>query len=269
MEMLNTTARKTVPFIMRHRLCMLTAMTLLWATAAQSGEPPVTYTPEQVIKKSIAHHDPSGVWGTARIRLGVHTTYSEEFAAKAGSNEAALVLILSPGHEEFSYTKEAGDNKIEITLLQGQGVLAVNGSTDVSPEEKERLRLREPEFYRDYCEYLYGMPMKLRDSGTIIAPQVNSVRFNDRVVWELRVTYDPEVGKHTWYFYFDHDTFALVGYKFHLDEPKNDGEYITMKGEIVDEDSGLRLPKARAWYYNADDGHLATDDIVSITTLGN
>ncbi len=80
------------------------------------------------------------------------------------------------------------------------------------------------------------------------------------------MTYDPDVGGDTWYFYFVPDTFALVGYRFYHDESKNDGEYITLDEEIVDEASGLRLPKVRAWYYNSDGAHLATDDIVSIHT---
>jgi len=248
---------------------MLTAALLLCPMAVHSEQPPAVYTAEQVIEKSIAHHDPNGAWGTARVRLGVYTTYSEEFAKKAGSESAEVALDLSPGHEEFSYTKEAGRDKIEITVRQGEGAVAVNGSVEVSDEDKKRLRLREPEFYRDYCEYLYGMPMKLRDPGAILHPQVKRSTFNNQDVLQLRVTYDPEVGKHTWYFYFDPDTFALVGYKFYLDESANDGEYITMEGEIVDETSGLRLPKTRAWYYNIDDGHLATDDIVSISTAGN
>lgn len=144
--------------------------------------------------------------------------------------------------------------------------MAVNGSRKVSEEDSLRLRLREATLYRDYCEYLYGMPMKLLDPGTILDPRVKSLRFNGRVVWQLEVTYDPEVGNDTWYFYFDHDTFALVGYKFYFDESQNDGEYITLDSEIVDETSGMRLPKTRVWYYNTDDKYLATDDIISLDT---
>lgn len=251
------------------RSLAVAGISLLWAALADAGEPPVVFTPEQIIEKSVAYHDPNGVWKAGRIRLGVHTTYSEELADRTGNKEATLMIVLSPGRAEFGYTKEAGEDKIEIEVRRGRGSVVVNDSPDVSEEDKERLHLREATFYRDYCEYLYGMPMKLRDPGTILDPRVNSLRFNDRRVWQLRVTYEPEVGNHTWYFYFDHDTFALVGYKFHLDESKNDGEYITLTNEILDEASGLRLPKTRAWYYNTDGGYLATDDIVSMSTSGS
>jgi len=113
------------------------------------------------------------------------------------------------------------------------------------------------------------MPMKLTDPGAIVDPKAGIVEFQGRDVYRVRVTYDPEVGSHTWYFYFDPETYALVGYRFFKDESKNDGEYIAFEGEVVDEATGVRLPKTRAWYYNDGDGHLATDDITSITTSGS
>jgi len=242
---------------------MLAAFALLVAIAAHSGEP--MYTPQQLVEKSIAHHDPRGVWHTGRIRLRVQTTYSDELAARAGDKETTLSLTLSPHHEEFGYVKEAGADTIDIRMRRGQSTMIVNGSADVSEADKERLRLREAVTYRDYCEYLYGMPMKLEDPGTILAPTVGSVRFNDREVWQLKVTYDPDVGGDTWYFYFDPETAALVGCRFYHDESKNDGEYIVFAREIVDAANGLRLPQARAWYTNADDKHLATDTIASMS----
>jgi len=246
---------------------MVVLSVLLVAVTARSLERAIVETPEQLIDASIAYHDPNGAWDTARIHLNVHTTYSPSFAEKAGSKEADIAIVLSPGHDAFSYVKDTGADKIEIAVRGDDSAILVNGSEDVSEEDKERLRLRDPQTYRDYCEYLYGMPMKLRDPGTLLDPGVVSTRFNDRDVWQLKATYTPEVGKHTWYFYFDRDTFALVGYRFYLDESQNDGEYIAFDGEIVDEISGLRLPKSRAWYYNADHGHLATDDIILIKII--
>ena len=182
-----------------------------------------------------------------------------------GPSSIKVVLLLAPGHDEFVYTKRTGEDLIEMSLVDGVEKVAVNGSTDVSEAEKERLSLRETAMYRDYFEYLYLMPMKLRDAGAVIAPQAEATEFNGRRVLSVRVTYDPEVGEHTWHFYFDPDSYALVGYSFYRNDP-GDGEYITFEGEVVDEASGLRLPRARAWYYAADDGYLATDEITSIST---
>ena len=51
-----------------------------------------------------------------------------------------------------------------------------------------------------------------------------------------------------------------MGYRFFHDEPRNDGEYVTLEGEVAID--GLRIPKTRAWYYNRDDGYLGTDTLV-------
>lgn len=239
---------------------MVVALVVL--TAGRSGA--AKHAPTDIIMKSIAYHDPAGVWSKGRLELGVHTTYSEEYAKKRGVKETNLKILLSPGHEDFSYTKVSGEDKIEITCHKGVGKTIVNGSAEVSDEDKERLRLAEPSLYRDYCEYLYGMPMKLLDPGTNLDPVVATTEFNGKEALALKVSYDPEVGGDIWYFYFDPATFALVGYKFYHDESKNDGEYITFENEVVDEATGMRLPKIRAWYFNDGDGHLATDDIVSM-----
>ena len=66
--------------------------------------------------------------------------------------------------------------------------------------------------YRDYYTYLMGLPMKLKDPGTLISPQGILIERQGTSYWMLKVTYEPEVGSDTWYFYFDTETFALKQY---------------------------------------------------------
>jgi len=232
-------------------------------TGAAAGEAP---TPEQVLAGSIAHHDPNGFWNRGEIRLQVRTLYSEAYAERAGASESQGEIVLCPAEQEFRYTRTRGGDVIEYRLNGGEGGVTLNGSADISEEDRERLRIGKPAMYRDYFEYLYGMPMKLRDPGTRLDPEVAETEFSGQTCWAIRVTYDPEVGEDIWYFYFDRASFALIGYRFFHDESVNDGEYITFEGEAEDKATGLRLPRARAWYFNADDAHLATDDIVLMST---
>ena len=78
------------------------------------------------------------------------------------------------------------------------------------------------------------------------------------------MTYDPEVGTDTWYFYFDPSNYALVGYRFYHDESANDGEYI-----ILDrlEEGDMRLPKVRSWFRNNDDELLGTDKLMEMERI--
>jgi len=140
----------------------------------------------------------------------------------------------------------------------------LNGSAEISDAKREEHRLDcdRVVLYRDYYTYLWGMPMKLRDPGTRLDPGVSDAVFQGRQVKSLRVTYDPEVGGDTWYFYFDPDSAALVGYRFFHDESANDGEYIVLEGEVSG--GGLRLPKARTWFTNAEDRLLGTDTLTGL-----
>ena len=113
---------------------------------------------------------------------------------------------------------------------------------------------------RNYYLYLWGLPMKLKDPGTIIDPEVHNKSFNGKPAKVARVTYEREVGNDTWYFYFDPTTSELIGYQFYHDEAKGDGEYITLSDLVMVD--GMKIPKSRSWYTNADSTLLGTDNLV-------
>ena len=115
--------------------------------------------------------------------------------------------------------------------------------------------------YQNYYTYLYGLPMKLKDAGTIIDENVILKEFNGKNYLVLKVTYEKEVGKDTWYFYFDPTTYAMEVYQFYHEEEKNDGEFILLSGlETV---NGIKLPKERAWYFNKESKYLGTDFLIT------
>ena len=131
-----------------------------------------------------------------------------------------------------------------------------------TPEEIEKYRLTKGRglSMRNYYLYLWGLPMKLKDKGTVIDPNVYNQSFNGQTVKAVKVTYDEEVGSDTWYFYFSPSTNELTGYRFYHDEAKNDGEYITLSG--LQEVNGMKIPKSRSWYTNNDSTLLGTDHLV-------
>lgn len=141
--------------------------------------------------------------------------------------------------------------------------MTLDGRSEVSEEERaeHRLSCETLRRMRDYYTYLWGLPMKLRDPGTHLG-QVTATTFEERPVYDLRVTYDADVGRDVWYFYFDRESSALVGYRFYHDEAKNDGEVILLDGEV--EAGGLRLPKRRTWITHADQRTLGTDVLLAV-----
>lgn len=104
--------------------------------------------------------------------------------------------------------------------------------------------------------------MKLKVPGTIVYPFVETKNFKAKEYLTLKETYAEEVGRDTWYFYFDPTSYAMEAYQFFHDKSKNDGEYIVLSGEEMI--NNVIMPKNRAWYYNNNDQYLGTDILSKI-----
>jgi hypothetical protein len=213
-----------------------------------------------LVEQAIAFHDPQGLWknGVFRLRL-------EETRPDGPSRKTTLLVDNASGR--FEITTQRDGAQIDGVLADGGCEMRLNGSTQFSDEDEEKYRLtcERLEWLRDYYVYLWGLPMKLLDEGTVLDPDVLDTTYQERPVQAVRVTYDLSVGSDIWYFYLDTETHALAGYRFFHDEAKGDGEYITLEGQI--EAGGLRLPKSRAWFTNAEERYLGTDTLVSLEIL--
>lgn len=212
-------------------------------------------TASEVLAKSIAYHDPKGKWESGQFQLKLkesrpNGTFRETEIKLDNRQQSFELAQLRDGRKIYRYVK-GDDCKNQL-----------DGASDFSAEEAKKFRL-DCEYsprMKDYYTYLYGLPMKLRDPGTILGDEVKTVEFDGRQLLQLKVTYQPEVGKDIWYFYFDPSTYALSGYRFYHDESINDGEYILISGE--QKVGPLRLPKKREWYTHKEEKFLGTDELI-------
>lgn len=247
--------------LMSRAALMILAAVALAPTAAHAqtdGEalPPAA----ELLQRSIAYHDPQGLWaeGTWRLQLD---------EPRPDGRSRATTLVLDNARGRFELTWRLEDALIEGTL-EGQGCsFKLDGSSDISDEDREKHRLtcERLAWLRNYYTYLWGLPMKLEDPGTPLDREARATTFQGRPVHALRVAYQEPVGTDTWTFYLDSETAALVGYRFAHDEEKGDGETIVLEGEAVG--GGLRLPKVRSWTTNLDGEHLGTDTLVALERL--
>lgn len=253
-----------------------------WATAAKSqnyiGQTSLylkeIQTPEKPIKtlasikgadllnKSIQYHDPTRQWAHFKSTL-----YLEQASPRSKGKKDTSVVILNLPDSYFKATDNRRGNSIVREVTGTTCNSQLNGSSTFSEEDKKKHRLtcERAKMYRDYFAYLYGLPMKLKDQGTIIDSEVYATTFQDQDCLAMRVTYEKAVGEDIWYFYFHPSSYALIGYRFYHEEEKNDGEYITLEGEETVQ--GIKIPKTRHWYYNKDDKFLATDLLISGTPI--
>ncbi len=213
----------------------------------------------KLVERSIAFHDPEGIWGSRAVDMGWFGTGAD------GSERVAVELHFGSDQDDFMLSGRYAGSSIEYETTARSWSASVDGESSPDEETVARMRLdREGGmFWRSYYGFLAGLPMKIPDPGARLDPEIAETVFEGRDVQAVRVTYDPEVGGDTWYFYFDPASAQLVGCRFYHDESANDGEYITFEG--LAEGGGLRLPRYREWYTNDGDRFLGSDEIRSIT----
>ncbi|MCB0632265.1 MAG: DUF6503 family protein [Saprospiraceae bacterium] len=227
---------------------LFTFLVLLFSTISLTAQ---DLTPADLLKRSINYHDPKGKWGKIPLSLQLRET-------RPGGPDRMTTVAIDPKKGQFELDQNRNGDQIGILIKNDDCVFTLNGSNDISEADREKLRLNcdRAKSMRNYYTYLWGLPMKLQDEGTMLG-EVKRTTFMERDAYSLKVMYDPEVGSDIWYFYFDPSTYALIGYRFYHDEAANDGEYITLEGEAQLKD--FRLPKQRKWYTHKEDKFLGED----------
>ena len=214
-------------------------------------------TANELLTRSMAFHDPDSKWTKCRFDLVIDMqmpgrpvrTSQVVIDNEKGTFELS---VLQQGHMLKWMVDGKDSTEVEMDFRAPDAALA--DSMNLTPDRARR--------WRDYYAYLYGLPMKLTDEGVNLQEGVISTTFNGQPVLALKVNYDEKVGSDVWYFYFNPNTYAMVGYRFYHDEAKNDGEYIVLEGMSIH--NGMRIPRDRTWYMNADDKLLGTDYLVSM-----
>jgi len=217
-------------------------------------------TANQLLEKAINYHDSEGNWKNFKGKLAITMN-------TPNSSDRNSILFMNLPAEYFKSIVKRDNNTIESVLKKDSCNLKLNGSTVISKKYRDSLRITcdRAKMMKDYYTYLYGLPMKLKDPGTLIAPEIIKKSFKGKEYLAIKVNYDEKVGKDTWYFYFDPKTYAMEVYQFFHDESKNDGEYILLSDLL--EVNGVKMPKTRTWYYNKDDKYLGTDILTKGSAL--
>jgi Family of unknown function (DUF6503) len=217
-------------------------------------------TAEELIAASIQFHDPGNNWSKTKAMFNFSDT-------RPGKEARPATLYLNNTTSTLCVMREQEGSRVTRHTEHDNFTYDVNGNFKPSEEEIEQYNLNEKRttMMRNYYLYLWGLPMKLTDPGTRVDPMIYDKKFDGKVTKAVRVTYDEEVGKDIWYFYFDPGTSEMVGYQFYYDEAKNDGEYILISDLI--NVNGMKIPKNRTWYTNADSTLLGTDHLISTEAL--
>lgn len=211
-----------------------------------------TLTGEQLLEKAIQYHDPQGVWPTFQGELKVVLE-----TPKSAERESLITIDLPQEYFNVSTVQEGKTSFREIKNNNCRFSAEDGKVSEVSLGSEECARTV---MFKNYYSYLYGLPMKLKDPGTVVNSSVKQLNFKGKDYLVLQVSYDEAVGSDVWQFYFNPESYAMEVYQFFKGDDAKTGEYILLSGEMVV--NGIKMPKDRAWYYNKDDGYLGTDKLV-------
>lgn len=216
----------------------------------------VDISPDSLLARSIRYHDPENNWNAR-----THLLQVAESRPNGSVRHSRITLY--PTSTDFDLQQIRGRDKVQLRYDKGTFSFSHQGRTDIPETDRERLGLTpdRTRFWRDYYTYLFGLPMKFQDPGTLLQPTVHKVWFKGKEVLELEAHYSPETGKDIWFLYIDQKTYALAGYAFyHEKDGPGTGEYIVLEDEtIVDK---MKLPAERHWYTTEKNLYLGTDSIL-------
>jgi hypothetical protein len=205
----------------------------------------------ELLEKAIKFHDPYNNWQTFKGTLFVKME-----TPKSSPRESKIYINLP--EQYFSVIAKRDTIITEFKVDKNIISFSLNGYNNITLKQKKKFSLNKERanLYKNYYTYLYGLPMKLKDEGTIIHQKVEHKKFKGKEYLVLKVSYPKEIGKDTWYFYFNPKTYVMEVYQFFKDT-KDSGEYILLSG--LETINGIKMPKIRAWYYNKDNVYLGTD----------
>ena len=120
-------------------------------------------TGNQLLEKAIHFHDPKGNWKTFNGELFVTMKTPDQIKRKSE------IRINLP--KEYFYIKSYKDASTEeYTVNKGICSKVVGGNKNPSNDPKKTCK--RANLYKDYYTFLYGLPMKLKDEGTIVHQKV-------------------------------------------------------------------------------------------------
>jgi len=129
---------------------------------------------EYLLDQSITFHDPDNNWPTFKSVLN----FTVERPEKADSKRT---IKIDNGTQHFSFEAPFDDGVLIYEVNGNQGTAKWNSSHEIPVDKAEKYRISAERavMYRDYYTYLYGMPMKLKDPGPIIDPDVERIEHDE------------------------------------------------------------------------------------------
>jgi len=203
---------------------------------------------KDLIKHSIAYHDPNGNWMHFKSTIQSNSSLWKNDGVKE-KNTAELFFDNQNGVFKIHSITNEIELKGEMSRDTCYNQILNEITEDIALKYKQTLGCNGINFYKDYYAYLIGLPMKLLDSESIINDTIFERQYNGIKYDVVKVNYQPLDKNPSWYFYFNkkNHSFELCKFTSRKDENKG-GEYIIYNQEKNVQ--GMKLKGQQVWLYN-------------------
>ena len=216
----------------------------------------------QIINKSIQFHDPEGQWQKVALKMIIdepRTSWPERHSE----------LLLNNQNGNFSLKRNPEGHNLKWLYEDGKSSTFMDqASSETLPADsvsKYRLQPTRTEGYKQFYSFTLGLPMSLKTAGGQIKHEVEQVGFYGQTVYAVTYQLEKPLISSTWVFYFDTNTYQLLGCSLLNDETGEPAEYLKFD-KILIETGGLKLPRVKHWF-DADDHYLGSDIVVTCEVL--
>lgn len=213
---------------------LITVSSLLVLSSCQNQEP---LTSEEILAQSIAYHDPGSKWSNLNTKFEI-----ESQSVFNDNNKDTIELRFDILKDKFGYNNYRTN---EVVSFEGANCYA--HSMKGLCESKG--------WTKNFYTYIWGLPMKLKDEGTVLSSIVVDTLFFEKPCYALSVKYEAE----SWLYFINKESSKLEGFQFIFNNDNEKGEYVRNIGNS--DMSGVDVPMKRIWY-DLKGKELGTDVVV-------
>jgi hypothetical protein len=208
-----------------------------------------------ILSKCISVHDPDDQWQKLdasfdmSIKRDGHADRFFSIYFNRRKNHFKYLVNL----DSVNYSQAFFDKKHKILINR-------NEVSDTAMINKYNLKPDRTKYLQEVYEYLFGVPMVLKNDLLYLSEDVGSQLFNDKDCHVLTFDYLPKDNNETWLFFINKSSYLLEGYQFFDQDIKSDGEFIFLKDQF--RSKNILFPREKHWYWNKDDSFFRTDSII-------
>lgn len=192
----------------------------------------------EVAKKCQKYHNPYNNWNNT-----TYTIIMESQSVFSDNKKELITCVIDNTNSIFNYKNE--HRNVHLKYSKNECIPLTKTSS-----------CEEYSWTQHFYPYVWGMPCKFFDQGTIIDKSLGGDIFHGIEVFVIHIQYEKE----TWDYFINKSDFNLVGFKFVFNDDPTKGEIVFNEGQA--NINGLIVPTKRTWF-DLNNTLLGTDILIT------